>query len=67
MPARQKTTFAVIVGNRGFFPDHLAKSGRRDMLDVLKKNGYGSIAIATTQVKNGAVESFDDAKKCAEL
>ena len=24
--------FAIIVGNRGFFPDHLAKTGRLEML-----------------------------------
>ena len=25
-------TFGLIVGNRGFFPDHLAKSGREEMI-----------------------------------
>ena len=34
-----KTTFGVIVGNRGFFPDMLAKEGRKNIIDVLKKNG----------------------------
>ena len=29
---KQKMTFGLIVGNRGFFPDHLAKSGREEML-----------------------------------
>jgi len=28
---KQKSmTFGMIVGNRGFFPDHLAKSGREE-------------------------------------
>ena len=40
----KKTTFAVIVGNRGFFPDHLAKTGRKDILDVIKANGYKALA-----------------------
>ncbi len=62
-----KTTFGVIVGNRGFFPDHLAKSGRKDILDVLKKNGYNSVALSMKETKYGAVETFDDAKKCAAL
>ena len=39
----KKVTFGVIVGNRGFFPDVLAKEGRRDILDVLKRNGYGDL------------------------
>ncbi|GAG30867.1 unnamed protein product, partial [marine sediment metagenome] len=29
----KKTTFGVIVGNRGFFPDVLAKQGRKDILE----------------------------------
>lgn len=63
----KKTTFGVIVGNRGFFPDHLAKSGRRNILDVLKKNGFNSVALSMQDTKYGAVETFSDAKKCAAL
>jgi L-fucose isomerase-like protein len=63
----KKTTFAVIIGNRGFFPDVLAKEGRKNILDVLKKNGYGAVALSMQQTKYGAVETFDDAKKCAAL
>ncbi|MHC4389078.1 MAG: L-fucose/L-arabinose isomerase family protein, partial [Planctomycetota bacterium] len=61
----KKTTFAVIVGNRGFFPDELAKQGRKNILDVLKKNGYGAVALSMQETKYGAVETFADAKKCA--
>jgi len=66
----KKTTFAVIVGNRGFFPDALAKQGRKDILDVLKKNGFASVALSMSAAggtKYGAVETYADAKKCAEL
>ena len=63
----KKQTFGVIVGNRGFFPDSLAKTGRRDILDVLKKNGYETVAVSTSQAKYGAVETFEEAKKCAAL
>ncbi len=62
-----KVTFGVIVGNRGFFPDALAKEGRRDILAVLKANGYDSVALPMNETKFGAVETFDDAKKCAAL
>ncbi len=61
----KKTTFAVIIGNRGFFPDHLAKTGRKNILDVLKNNGYNAVAIGAKEIKHGAVETFEDAKKCA--
>ena len=38
----------MIVGNRGFFPDVLAKEGRRDILDVLRQNGYGAVSLSQT-------------------
>jgi len=63
----QKTTFGVIVGNRGFFPDILAKQGRKDILDVLKNNGFGAVSLSMTDIKYGSVETYADAKKCAEL
>jgi L-fucose isomerase-like protein len=63
----KKTTFGVIVGNRGFFPDALAKQGRKNILDVLRKNGFNSVALSMQEAKYGAVETFADAKKCAAL
>ncbi len=63
----RKTTFGVIIGNRGFFPDQLAKQGRRNILDVIRQNSYNAVALTMQETKYGAVESFDDAKKCAAL
>ncbi len=63
----KKVTFGVIIGNRGFFPDKLAKEGRKNILEVLKKNGFNTVALSMQQTKYGAVESFEDAKKCAAL
>jgi L-fucose isomerase-like protein len=63
----KKTTFGVIVGNRGFFPDALAKEGRKNILDVLKKNGFNSVTLSMQETKYGTVETFADAKKCAAL
>jgi L-fucose isomerase-like protein len=63
----KKTTFGVIVGNRGFFPDVLAKQGRGDILEVLKKNNLGSVTLSMQDTKYGAVETFADAGKCAAL
>src|SRR5512142_72482 len=62
-----KVTFGVIVGNRGFFPDILAKEGRRDILAVLKDSGYGAVALPMTETKYGAVETLEEAGKCAAL
>ena len=37
-----KMTMGLIVGNRGFFPDHLAKSGREEMIRVLEAAGIAT-------------------------
>jgi len=60
-------TFGVIVGNRGFFPDHLAQSGRSDMLATLENAGYGAVAPSPQETKFGAVETRAEARCCAEL
>ncbi len=38
-------TVGVIVGNRGFFPDHLARSGREEIIRVLEKAGVKAIVL----------------------
>jgi L-fucose isomerase-like protein len=60
-------TLGVIVGNRGFFPDHLARSGREEMISVLEKAGYGVVAVGPEETKYGAVETRNEAVRCAEL
>jgi L-fucose isomerase-like protein len=62
-----KMTFGLIVGNRGFFPDHLAKSGREDMLRVLGTAGFDVVALTPEESKYGAVETRDESRRCAEL
>ncbi len=62
-----KQTFGVIVGNRGFFPDHLAKSGHDEIVRVLEAAGYGVVILSDQDTKYGAVETRQDAGKCAAL
>jgi len=57
----------VIIGNRGFFPDHLAKSGREEMLATLAKAGITAVALSPEESKYGAVETHEEAKRCAAL
>ena len=64
---KRKVTFGLIVGNRGFFPDHLARSGREEMIAVLEKAGYGVVALGPEDSKFGAVESRAESRKCADL
>src|SRR5271167_13017 len=66
-PMNKKMTFGVIVGNRGFFPDHLAKSGRVQILQELASYGHDTVCPTPEETKYGAVESREDAKKCAAM
>jgi len=61
------TTFGVIVGNRDVFPDHLAKEGRLEIQEVLREIGFDYIILGESDTKFGVVETYSDAKKCAEL
>ena len=63
----KKMTMGVIVGNRGFFPDHLAKSGRDEMIKALERAGMAAVILDEQQSKYGAVETHEEAKRCAEL
>ncbi len=67
MPAKSKTTFGLIVGNRGFFPDVLARDGHTRMSKLLQKLGYAVVVLKPSDTKFGSVETWGDAKKCADL
>src|ERR1700758_1693075 len=67
MANKRKMTMGVIVGNRGFFPDHLAKTGRQEMIQMLQKAGMDALVLAPEQSKYGAVETYEEAQRCAEL
>jgi L-fucose isomerase-like protein len=60
-------TFGVIVGNRGFFPSHLASSGRTEMINALESAGMKAVVLSPEESAHGAVETYDEAKRCAEL
>ena len=60
-------TMGLIVGNRGFFPDHLAKSGREEMIGALQAAGIEVVALTPQESKYGAVETREESRGCAEL
>ena len=62
-----KTTLGVIVGNRGFFPDHLCKNGRKIILRVLDEEGVAVVALDPKDTNYGSIETLADAQKCASL
>ena len=65
--ANKKMTMGLIVGNRGFFPDHLAKSGREEMLNALQAADMEVVALTPEQSKYGAVEIREESHRCADL
>ena len=65
--AVKKMTMGLIVGNRGFFPDHLAKTGREEMLRALQGAGMDVVALTPDESKYGAVETREESRRCAEL
>src|SRR5438105_14067596 len=70
-PARptptRRVTFGVVVGNRGFFPGHLARTGRDEILRALADEGFDAVILGAEDTNYGAVESRDEAKACAAL
>ena len=62
-----KTTLGVIIGNRGFFPDHLCEAGRTEILDVLQEEGIQAVVLSPEDTPYGSVETLEDAGKCAAL
>jgi L-fucose isomerase-like protein len=63
----RQMTMGVVVGNRGFFPSHLATSGRLEMIAALEAAGIRPIVLTPEETAHGAVETYEDAKKCAAL
>lgn len=63
----KKTTLGVIIGNRGFFPSHLCESGRKKIVEVLAQEGFDVVILPESARQSGSIESYADAKACAEL
>ncbi len=65
--SRNKVTFGIIVGTRGFFNPKLAQEGRRQVLAQVEAQGYGHVILPEDATAYGAIETRADAAKCAQL
>lgn len=63
----KQTTLGVIFGNRDFFPDHLVGEARTDIQRLFKEMGINAVMLSPEQTKLGGVETYADARKCADL
>lgn len=64
----QPLTLAVIIGNRGFFPDHLCITGRKTILKVLEEEGIKAILLDEKVNKAaGSIITNTEAQMSADL
>jgi len=64
---KQKSTFALYFGNRGFFPESLIAIARKEVSETLKKLGYSSLMMDSNLTRYGAVESPEEGRKYAKF
>ena len=62
-----KTPFAVLFGNRGFFPASLQAAARRELLAVLKEKGHDVLVMDAKATPHGAIETPADGMKFANF
>lgn len=60
-----KITFALYFGNRGFFPEALIASARKELQDTLREMGYLTLVMDENATRFGAVETTDEGLKYA--
>lgn len=63
----KKSTFAVIVGTRGFFNPLLARDGRAVVLKKLAEMGHSVVVLGEEDSRYGCVETAQDSAACARL
>ena len=62
-----ESTFAVIFGNRDFFPTHLVGEARQDILQVFAQLDLQPVMLDEAEATLGSVETYDHARHCADL
>lgn len=62
-----KSSLGIIIGNRDFFPDSLVEKARTEIIEVFTKLDLNPILLNPIDTKLGGVETFSEAKRCADL
>lgn len=63
----KQITFGLVVGTRGFFNSALAVEGKKDLIALMDKLDYDYVILPSEATPTGAIETIDDARKCARL
>ncbi len=67
MAYKQKLTFGLLVGTRDIFSSKLAVEAREVLLKKMEKLGHDYVILPAAETTTGAIDGFEDAKKCAKL
>jgi L-fucose isomerase-like protein len=62
-----KSTFALFIGNRGFFPASLLEGARQEMAQVLKDFGHEVLLLEAGATRHGAVETVREGQVYANF
>lgn len=62
-----KSTFALLFGNRGFFPAHYMESARTELEHVLTGLGHNVLMMPVERTRLGAVETAEEGRAFAEF
>ncbi len=63
----QAVTFGLIVGTRDIFNAELARRARGELIEKMHKLGCDYCILPAESTPSGAVETLEDARKCAEF
>jgi L-fucose isomerase-like protein len=63
--SKQKSTFALCLGNRGLFPASLISGARAELISRLEGLGHEVLVMDETATRHGAVETVQEAAKFA--
>lgn len=61
----EKSTFALFLGNRGFFPGSLISGARAELIQTLETLGHRVLALDETATRYGGVETAQEAARYA--
>ncbi len=67
MATTKKTTFGVIIGTRDFFPAEPVRRSRQEVLSLLAALDIDTVILGEQDTPMGAVETWEQSKKCAAL
>ncbi len=67
MSQAKKQTFGLIMTTRSFFPSHLVATAREKIVSKLHDMGYEVVTLTDRDTQYGAVVTYEEARKCAEL